>query len=425
MAAQFPVYIFLIFALSAIRVNCDVHDSCREFSTELFNATVFTQNKLNVAVSPYSIWSAMFSVALAANSTTAKEVYKGLRLPEESDKTLIRKYKNLNDQVLEMDADNVSIMSKHYMFLDNDFQMNPLFDAITTFGVGMESKTLCFNDTKTAARHANEFISNSGFKSQLMLKEYFFRETRTFMYSQVTFKEHWKFSFDYFDTTTEPFHDENGNIINEVFMMRQRNRFAFSHIKEMDAFVLELPYGPDGKYCMLIVLPSPGNFIKEVIVKLAKLSLVNILDRMNDDIQNYGLEIIEVRIPRFVIETYMKSSLDDTLMKMGMLEIFNSVSADFSRLTDESIFVSTVHHYTTIHVNESSTAASSETAVLFVDTSNKGLYPSGTTSVVPVRKRPIYYPAFVANRPFIYLVVEKSTKSIMYGGVYGERTVFK
>ncbi|GBP82038.1 Serine protease inhibitor 77Ba [Eumeta japonica] len=235
------------------------------------------------------------------------------------------------------------------------------------------------------------------------------------MNSQATFKASWKLRFEVLDTTIA-LYNENGNIINEVHMMRQRNRFAFSHIKEMDAFVLELPYGPDGKYCMLIVLPSPGRFITEVYRKLMKLSLVNIMDRLGKDTQNFGLENIEVRIPRFEIKTYLESSLDTALTKMGMSEIFDWELADFSRLTEEWVYVSTVDHYASVHVNESGAVASSGTTVVFVDTLDKTTSDSGGGRS-SATENPIYSPGFIANRPFIYLVIEKTLNLLCMVGL--------
>jgi len=87
---------------------------------------------------------------------------------------------------------------------------------------------------------------------------------------------------------------------------------------------------------------------------------------------------------------------------MGLSRIFNS-SADFSGITGKKeIHISNVIHKAVIEVNESGTEASAATAVITTRSANVG---KGI--------RPIL---FKADHPFIFLIREKSTGTILFMG---------
>lgn len=60
-------------------------------------------------------------------------------------------------------------------------------------------------------------------------------------------------------TRSEPFYDEENNDIGNVQMMTQMGNFNYTRMTELEAHVLELPYGNENRLSMLIILPNKGK----------------------------------------------------------------------------------------------------------------------------------------------------------------------
>ncbi|GBP82043.1 Serine protease inhibitor 77Ba [Eumeta japonica] len=396
------MYILFIFVFCAVGINCqvDFSDRPRNFSVVLVHHTAVEAGG-HVVISPFGIWTLMTGVALGASGNSYEELRSAFILPR-SEKALLRGYKSITGRVLKTGTTDVSLVSKNYMFLDDDFEISPDFRRTIIFDFEAVIKVLDFNDPTTAARLANNYISNSGAKVTNVLTSDDFMEARMILTNVISFKGLWGLPFNRNDTAVEPFYGEDGSVIGEVNMMYQKSQFPFANIKQTGAFALELPYGSNGKYSMLILLPSPGKTVMDTYRTLATFTINDILERLANDTQKYGLEDVEVRIPRFKISTNVV--LNKPLDKMGVRDIFEPRAANFARVTRESIYVSAIVHKADIEVTESGTVASASTSAVFADR--------------------ISAPSYVANRPFIYFVMEKTTTTIIFGGIYSKPTVY-
>jgi serpin B len=93
-------------------------------------------------------------------------------------------------------------------------------------------------------------------------------------------------------------------------------------------------------------------------------------------------------------------SLNQSLMKMGMGQIF---SGGFANISDEDLFVSNIKQKLFIEVNEGGTEAAAVTTTAF--------YVRG------ISRAPIIEPVrFFANHPFLFMIREKSTGTILFIG---------
>ena len=106
-------------------------------------------------------------------------------------------------------------------------------------------------------------------------------------------------------------------------------------------------------------------------------------------------------MPKFKMET--EFALKSTLMAMGMPTPFTIGRADFTGLSDSPeaylFYISAVQHKAFVEVNEKGTEAAAATVVVV----QPGL--SGSS-----------YPTFAATRPFIFLIRDNQTGSILFLG---------
>lgn len=83
--------------------------------------------------------------------------------------------------------------------------------------------------------------------------------------------------------------------------------------------------------------------------------------------------------------------------KMNIKDIFEQSTADLSKI-NTNYFVSSILHKTKIRVDEKGTEASGIATAFF---QNKATPP-----------------VFNANRPFLYLIVDRSTRIVLFAGAY-------
>jgi serpin B len=102
----------------------------------------------------------------------------------------------------------------------------------------------------------------------------------------------------------------------------------------------------------------------------------------------------DIALPKFKLE--YKAKLVDYLKAMGMKNAFQPDLADFSGINGtKDLFISDVIHQSFVEVDEAGTEAAAATVVVIITSAGN---------------------SFIANRPFIFLIRENKTNSILFIG---------
>jgi serine protease inhibitor len=211
--------------------------------------------------------------------------------------------------------------------------------------------------------------------------------TRLVLTNAVYFKGNWATQFKKEVTRDQPFTLLDGSKV-QVPMMNQKETFGYAETDGLQ--VLEMPY-VGRELSMVILLPKDAAGLGAVEKTLTTPNLSKWLAGI------YRQEVI-VTVPRFKMT--QKFAMKAVLESMGMTEAFSS-QADFSGMTGRrDLFLSAVIHQAYVDVNEEGTEAAAATA--------------GTmkmTSVAPGRT-----PVFRADHPFIFLIRDINSGSILFLG---------
>ena len=159
-------------------------------------------------------------------------------------------------------------------------------------------------------------------------------------------KAGWTHAFQSENTKPGTFHQADGSDA-EVDMMNVTEAFLTGKNKNFNT--VRLPYG-DGRFTMTIFLPAES-------VALPVLTLDDWKDAGGTNAKYANLH---VQLPRFSVEG--KYELKDILMAMGMHDAFDG-NADFTRMSDEGLYISRVFQSTKIGVDEKGTEAAAVTVV--------------------------------------------------------------
>jgi serpin B len=211
------------------------------------------------------------------------------------------------------------------------------------------------------------------------------RLTRLVLTNAIYFNAAWKYEFDEDRTGDDPFYRLDGEE-SIVPMMRQTESFGYA---EGDGYqAVELLY--DGsELSMVIFLPQEGSF--EAFEQALDLEQVNtIIDALR-------YREVALTMPRFEFDSDF--NLRPSLESMGMPVAFSG-DADFSGMTGgKDLLIDGVIQKAFVSVAETGTEAAAVSAVIMAPTS--------------MPEPPV---EFNANRPFIFLIRDIETGTILFLG---------
>lgn len=363
--------------------------SDQQFAFEFF-ANVFNEEAAdkddNFMVSPLSLSMALAMTWNGADGETKQAMQKVLRLDGYSDEEVNEYYKKLREALLKTDPSTKlaianSIWTNKNVVIDSDFiKVNQdYFNSVV--------KSVDFADSKTvnelnqwAAENTNNLIDHVIDETDPMALMY--------LMNAIYFKGVWTSEFDAKNTTKKPFFYMNGKSKN-VDMMHQKTDFNYTENQLLQ--MVELPYGNQA-FSMLVLLPKEGKMLADIISDLQK------GDSWTALASGLRESEVDLYLPKF--KTEYSKRLNDALINMGMGIAFDPSRADFSRMSDHDAFISFVDQFTYISTDEVGTEAAAVTVVGIELTSYQ---PPRTVT-------------FNANRPFIYIIQENSTGSILFMG---------
>lgn len=179
-----------------------------------------------------------------------------------------------------------------------------------------------------------------------------------------------------------------------VSMMTQQRAFRFASIDALKATFIELPYGQDNRFSMLLI--QPYSSLNTVFANLRKYDIAKIhaaLSQHQHENEEDETSVV-VTVPRFKIESDL--DLRTVFEFLGATDVFNQGSANLTKMSDEELHVSHVFHKAIIEVNEVGTVA----AAVTVAELNFRITPQ----------------EFLFNKPFGFLITDRTTNALLFGG---------
>ena len=212
-------------------------------------------------------------------------------------------------------------------------------------------------------------------------------DTRMVLTNAIYFKGDWVTRFEKKRTREMPFKLSAEKIAKTPMMYRKGSAGFF---QDAELQILEMPYqGND--VSMLVLLPRKVDGLAELEKSLTATRLAKWLKQVRK------LKV-DVWLPKFKMTSQL--SLATPLKSLGMKRAF-SRNCDFSGMDgSKRLFLSAVIHQAFVDVNEEGTEAAAATAAVIQSRSLR------------------VGPRFRADHPFLFLIREKTTGSILFFGRY-------
>lgn len=204
-----------------------------------------------------------------------------------------------------------------------------------------------------------------------------------YLINALYFKSVWKYQFDVEKTYKALFTKSDNSQDTVSMMMHESINLPF--YQDATLSYAEIPYNNDA-YSMLIFLPSEDKSIDDIIPYIEEKTWDVIISNLQESKILLGL-------PRFKAESTI--DLNSPLQNIGINRIF---LGGLQNISDDKIAVTKITQKTYIDVNEQGTEA------------------AGVTSVEIEVTGELTHNSLYANRPFLYVIHEKTTSAIVFIG---------
>ncbi|RYU95647.1 serpin family protein [Emticicia agri] len=331
-------------------------------------------------VSPLSLHIALGMLLNGADTQTKEEIQKALRVSGDM-ATTNGIYKDLIDN-LPLSDPKVKNTIANSVWYRNTFKVEQSYldNLKNYFNANAFGEN--FDDKATVGKINNWASDNTNGKIKKVLDE--IKEDQVlFLMNALYFKGDWKTQFKEADTRNEDFTGTKG--VKSVKMMNMTENVKYAKREGYQA--VELPYG-DGNYVMTVILPE-----KSTDAALASLSTGE-WQALNGALKE---QKVIVGLPKFTLE--YEADLKKVLTEMGINAAFSD-AADLSKIASPAgrLKVGMVKQNTYVGIDEKGTEAAAVTTIGVVLTS------------VP------NYPQVVCNRPFLFVISEKQSNTILFAG---------
>ena len=362
------------------RVNQD-----NEFAFDLLKKTITSSGETNVFVSPLSVSIALGMAWNGANGTTKTEMETALKMSGMSVSNINDYYKIMQSSLPAIDP-TTKLSIANSLWYKTGFEVKSDFLKVNSDYFNAYIKELDFSKA-WALDTINNWCSK---KTNTLIPSIIDKIPSNgvmYLMNAVYFKGIWRKQFEKKNTSVLKFTTETGNQA-DVNMMYQKDTFRYAETET--AQYLDIPYG-NKAFSMTVILPAQNKTTAEVLNSLTTNTWTNILNLLNQ-------REVMVYLPRFKVTNKFK--LNDVLKEMGMKLAFTDF-ADFSKISDLPLQISEVIHKTYVTVDEEGTEAAAVTSIGII-----------TTSMPQI-------PVFRVDRPFVFVIREKSTGVILFIGKMG------
>ena len=368
-----------------------VVDGNNRFAFKLFREVKGSTNE-NLFYSPFSISTALAMVYAGARNETALQISQTMNF--QPDNKFNSDYKKLLVKLNKGTAGKIKLNIANGLWAQKDFRFLDSYFGLVKSNYNSEMKNVDFADVSDREKTREEIntwveeITNDKIKDLLSPGD-LTSFTRMVLVNAIYFYGDWEEPFKKKSTMPATFSQMDGNQIQVPFMNQQSR---YNYFEDAIIQVLEIPY-KDNRASMVIFLPYKNNGIAE-FEKLFDYTYYQ------DIIASFQTNEVRLSLPKF--QTTFKINLGSTLSQMGMPLAFSRDSADFSGMTGKrDLCISNVVHQAFIDVDEQGTEAAAATAVIMM-----------TTSAPPKTDIKV----FDADRPFVFLIKDNATGSILFMG---------
>ncbi|NWT69995.1 A1AT protein, partial [Prunella himalayana] len=355
-----------------------------DFAFQFYRQATTQEPDKNIFFSPVSISAALALLALGSQGRSQAQLLEGLAF----NLTTIQK-EEIHDgfrqllRWLSRPGSQVQLSMGNTLFMDKHLKpMKTFLKDIKKLYRGKVVSSSFQNPTK-AKKEINDYVKNKTRGNINQILEDLDPNTLMVIVNYIYFKAYWENPFNIKGTHKDFFH-VNAKTSVEVEMMNRDGFYKAYSDRKLSCEVVQIPY--KGDVTALFILPNKGK-MKHLERALTK----NTISKWERSLQRWRMEL---HIPKLSISgTY---DLKRILINLGVTDVFSN-RADLSAITgNPDVKVSKATHKALLKIHENGTEAAAASSIDFL--------PHSAPPIVKF------------NRPFLLLIVDQYTQSILFMG---------
>ncbi|CAN7939434.1 unnamed protein product [Ixodes hexagonus] len=356
----------------------------QQFSLRLYLA--MSKSGSNVFVSPYGAAVALVSALAGSRGDTADQILDALGVDNEDE--LLHEFDSMGRALGHMSENHVGLANK--MYLSTSLELADSFKEAVHRAFYAQVGIVNFQgDPALAVKEINSWLQRvTAHKMNSIVDVMDINYlTRVLMVSTAYLRCLWLDKFSEIYTRPMPFYTDEGEVM--IQTMCSRRICNYCHVEHLGCRVLEIPCMLD-QLDLLILLPDVQSDLEFIEDNISPEDVYS-FERM------YTRNPLDITLPKFNLDQLV--TLVPYLHDVNVRDIFDKEHSDLTGMSDERDLC--VHDF----LSKSRLEVTDEDPVrlnLRVGTLNLDQRSD--------------LPTFEVNRPFMFLVVEKHRKSILYLG---------
>jgi serpin B len=341
----------------------------------------------NVFLSPLSASMALGMTMNGARGPTFEGMRSTLGFGAMEPAEINAAYRSLIDLLLRLDK-GVDMRLANSVWVHRTFPLHDAFVQSSLQSFDAKVAALDFADPASVGP-INAWVDQSTNGKIKKILDRIDPDVVMFLINAVYFKGTWTQQFDPKMTSPTPFRRADGR--EQTVQMMHLPKAEIRALETPDVQIVDLPYGREA-FSMTLLLPPRGRDLETWAGTITDAQWQGWMGQLRD-------AQLDVYLPRFRLE--YEQVLNGTLKALGMGTAFDDVAADFSGMSPRGadLFIDEVKQKTFLEVNEKGTEAAAVTSVSMAETS------------MP--------PSFMADRPFMLVIRERLSGTILFVGLIG------
>lgn len=361
------------------RGEADVAKQNCDFAWDMFNHVNKTSG--NAIVSPLSATYAMCMTANGANGTTRDEIYKALGFEDCNNDDVNNYLHKLSTQLSSLDS-KTTLHIANSLWHNESYQILDSFISSTKTYYDADVNTL---DIFNAVDQINNWCSTktNGLINDLLKPNQVSENTAAVLVNALYFDGQWKEKFNKNATYKSRFYCADNSTPYVEFMSGEQ---TFQRVYARTFTMASLDFG-NGAFSIKFILPNNGNSFDDCLNDIKTIGWDEIT-KVTTSTKN------TINIPKFSFKNHL--DMKPIYQEMGIISAFNS-SADFSNmLASKNFAITSASQSNYFEIDEDGATAASASNTVTGD----------LLAIAP----------FTLNRPFIFVLTERSTGAILFIG---------
>lgn len=354
------------------------------FFSESMSTILANSDNHNVTYSPVNLYMALSVSAELTDGNTRQQVLN--TLGTDSIDTLRQQANTVWNACYYDDKDQVLLANSLWLDTDVDYNKSTMDTLAENYYTSVYQGDFGSDKTDKAITgwldgQTEDLLQDT--TAQIELPE----ETVLAAYSTVYYRAMWSHGteFDAAANTAGVFHAPDGDV-HVTYMHKEEKETTYYFGKDFGAVSLGLRDGSQ----MWFILPDAGKTVENVVESGEYLPFVLGTYQPTEENENHKFLRVNMSVPKFDIQA--NGDLKDDLQKLGITDIFQPGTADFSAITsDTPAWLSAVNQATRVAIDEEGVTAAS-----YIELPSPG-------AMMP----PDEVIDFTLDRPFLFVITNR------------------